>query len=217
MSEFSAATKRSRRAIAASLTASAALALSAYGWVPVVRAESRPVSADSAAAMPALPGDRIDLAFTAHFDGVGTEGIDNIWWSGKILGSDPGEVVIHVEQLGPASDRATAVWPVRATVTVAADNPIWSFAANMEGTLDWPSGSLQLHGKVSEGWMKGAPVQQIVTLDRIEFDGAGTLSLGLVTALRGERTTGTDTDTNTGTPTGGRSSCRSAGIRDIRP
>jgi hypothetical protein len=183
MSKVSAPARLSRRAVAASLTASAALALSAYAWAPIGSTESRPSSPPSATTVPALSDDRINLAFTARFDGVGAEGIDNIW-TGKVLGSEPGEIVIRVEHLGPEVDRAKAVWPVRAIVTVAADNPLWSFAADMDGTLDWPAGSLRLQGKITEGWMKGAPVQQVVTLDRVEFDGAGTLSLGLVTATR---------------------------------
>jgi hypothetical protein len=184
MSEPSASTKVSRRVATASLAACVAVSLSAFVWAPAGRAESHPASQQAARAGLAAPDDRIDLAFTAHFDGVGAEGIDNFIWSGKLLGAEGGAVVLRVAQLGAPADRTRAVWPVRALVTVATDDPLGSFAANMDGTVDWAAGSMRLTGTISDGWMKGTPVHQLVTLDRVEFDGAGTLAIELTPATR---------------------------------
>jgi hypothetical protein len=171
--------RRSRHAAALVVCVATALSASAFGWSPTQRSQRQwaPEAGPSTLAAPAT------LAFTLGFDGVGAEGIDNVW-RGELRTPEPGEIVLRVEHLRPEVDRAKAVWPVRAIVTVAADDPRRSFAADLDGTLDWTDGSLRMSGTVSEGWMKGAPVQQLVTLHRTAFDGAGTLSLGAVAAAR---------------------------------
>jgi len=171
--------RRSRQAAAVVVCIAAALSASACGWPPAQRSQRQqaPEARPSSFAAPA------PVSFALHFDGVGAEGIDNIW-SGRLLDPEAGEVVLRVEHRGPEMDRAKPVWPVRAIVTVAADDPRRSFAADLDGTLDWTDGSLRLQGAVSEGWMKGAPVEQLVALDRTEFDGRGTLSLGAIAAAR---------------------------------
>jgi hypothetical protein len=166
-----------RRATTAAMAACAAVALATIAWRPIERLEARGVAGTSTRA------ERIEMGYTLRFDGVGAEGVDNIW-TGKLVGAPNGEITIRVEHLGPEADRAKAKWPVRAIVFVAADDPRQSFAADMQGTLDWEVGSMELSGGISEGRMKGAAVWQKVQLDPKQFDGAGTLTIGLLTAKR---------------------------------
>ena len=170
-------TLRSRRVADAAVAACAALALAATAWRPIERLEAHAV------APAAAPADWIEMGYTLYFDGVGAEGIDNIW-SGKMIGEPRGEITVRVTHRGAEADRAKAFWPVTAIVFVAADDPTKSFAADLEGTLDWRSGQMRLSGAISEGWMKGAIISQRVDLDPRQYDGAGSLTVGLVTAKR---------------------------------
>lgn len=119
---------------------------------------------------------RTDLRYAIHFEGVGAEGVDDIW-RGRIEGPASGEIMLLVEYRGRPVDAAGPVWPVRVMAFVTADNPAQSFLAQMSGTIDWRSGDVQLRGQVSDGWMKGATVEQAFRLDGREFDGKGTLKL----------------------------------------
>ena len=167
----------SRRVADAAMAACAALALIAVAWHPIERLEARAVAQTS------VPTEQIEMHYTLHFDGVGAEGVDNIW-TGPIVGAPRGEITVRVAHRGPEAGRAKALWPVTAIVFVAADDPRESFAAELQGTLDWTSGQMRLSGGITEGWMKGAAVWQNVELDPRQFDGAGTLTVGLVTAKR---------------------------------
>jgi hypothetical protein len=166
-----------RRAATAAMAACAAVALAAFTWGPIERLEARGV-ADTAAR-----AERIEMGYTLRFDGVGAEGIDNVW-TGRLRGDAHGEVTLRLWHVGPDVDRAKAKWPVKAIVFVAADDPRQSFAADMEGTIDWKSGAMRLSGGITEGRMKGAAVWQNAQLDPKQFDGAGTLTIGLLTAKR---------------------------------
>jgi hypothetical protein len=129
----------------------------------------------------AAPAKRAQLEFGVSFQGVGAEGTDDIW-RGPLRGSTAGEITIRVEYRGRPIDAAQPVWPVRVFAFVAHDDPSRSFLAEEEGTLDWTTGTLELSGRVTEGWMKDALVEQTVRLDRSQFDGAGVLRLELSTA-----------------------------------
>jgi len=167
----------SRRVSDAAMAAAAALALIVVAWHPIERLEARAVAETSVAS------EQIEMRYTVRFDGVGAEGVDNIW-TGSMIGAPRGEITLRVAHRGPEADRAKAQWPVTAIVFVAADDPRQSFAADLQGTVDWPTGRMRLSGEITEGWMKGAVVWQNVELDPREFDGAGTLTVGLVTAKR---------------------------------
>jgi len=167
----------SRRVADAAMAAFAALSLIAVAWHPIERLEARAVTQTS------VPSERIEMGYTLHFDGVGAEGVDNIW-TGSIVGAPRGEITVRVAHQGPEADRAKVLWPVTAIVFVAADDPRESFAAELEGTLDWSSGRMRLSGGITEGWMNGAAVWQTVDLDPRAFNGAGTLTVSLVTATQ---------------------------------
>ena len=131
----------------------------------------------------ATRGGASELDYTVQFEGVGAEGVDNIW-RGPTGGATNGEITLRVEYRGAPKDVARPVWPVRVMAFVAADDPTRSFLAETDGTLDWKTGVMQLTGRVSEGWMQGAGVAQSLRLDRTQLDGAGTLRLDLATASR---------------------------------
>jgi hypothetical protein len=123
------------------------------------------------------------LRYAVRFEGVGAEGVDDIW-RGRLGGGTSGEITLRVEYRGAPMGVAEPKWPVRVMAFVAADDPSKSFLAESDGTLDWTAGAMQLEGRVSAGWMKGASVEQTLRLDRAQLDGAGSLRLEVVTASR---------------------------------
>jgi hypothetical protein len=131
----------------------------------------------------ALPGRFAEMRHNVRFEGVGAEGIDNIW-RGAVGGADPGEITLRIEYRGAPMDVSQPRWPVRAMTFVAANDPAHSFLAESEGTLDWSTGKLELNGSVTEGSMKGAAVAQTVHFDRNQLDGSGSIRIDLVTASR---------------------------------
>jgi hypothetical protein len=126
----------------------------------------------------AAPG-RLELGFSLRFEGVGAEGIDDIW-RGKLAGPVPGEVMIRLEVLAPASEPARGIWPVHAIVFVAADDAARSFVAELDGTVDWKSGAMRLSGVVTSGWMAGSPIAETAQIDPAQLDGDGTLRIGIL-------------------------------------
>jgi hypothetical protein len=118
--------------------------------------------------------DASSMAFSAKFEGVGAEGIDDIW-TGALDGTTKGEVTIRLEHLGSEMDRAKAVWPVHALVFVAADDASKSMITDASGTLDWRTGSLTMKGTVTDGYRKGSTVEETVKLDARTLAGSGVL------------------------------------------
>lgn len=154
----------------------AACALFALPFTPMA-----PDAAARAAAAPSI--EQPQLAYTVDFDGVGGEAIDDVW-RGPLGGATRGEITLRVEYRGGPMDVARPAWPVRVLTFVAADDPTRSLLAETSGTLDWESGIMQLAGRVSEGWMKGARVEQTLRLDRTRFDGVGSMRVALAIANR---------------------------------
>jgi len=126
---------------------------------------------------------RTEVRYSVQFEGVGAEGVDDVW-RGPLARATPGEITLRVEYRGVPRDVARPVWPVRVMAFVAADDPAKSFLAETDGTLDWHTGTMELTGRVSEGWMNGASVQQTLTLDPKHLDGEGVIRLEVVTASR---------------------------------
>jgi len=126
----------------------------------------------------AAPG-HVELGFSLQFEGVGAEGIDDIW-RGKLAGPVAGEVMIRLEVLAPASEPARPRWPVHAIVFVAADDAARSFVAELDGTIDWRSGEMRLSGVVTGGWMAGSPIGDTAQIDPARLDGDGTLRIGIL-------------------------------------
>ncbi len=106
-----------------------------------------------------LPTRHAEMKHDVRFEGVGAEGIDNVW-RGSVGGAEPGEITLRIEYRGAPIDVSQPVWPVRAMTFVAANDPSHSFLAETEGTLDWNTGKLDLTGSITEGSMKGAAVAQ---------------------------------------------------------
>jgi hypothetical protein len=165
---------RLRPELTRGVVACALIALPVTPTATIVGAQPAVVSAS---------GSRAELRYTVRFEGVGAEGVDDVW-RGPLAGATPGEVTLRVEYRGAPADVARPVWPVRVMAFVAADDPTKSFLAETDGTLDWRTGAMQLTGRVSEGWMNGASVQQTLTLDRKRLGGEGVIRLGVVTASR---------------------------------
>ena len=156
----------------------ATCALFALPFTPMAPdARARPTNA------PASSVEQPQLAYTVDFDGVGAEGIDDVW-RGPLVGATPGEITLRVEYRGRPIDVARPTWPVRVLTFVAADDPTRSLLAETSGTLDWDSGIMQLAGLVTEGWMKGARVEQTLRLDGTRFDGVGSMRVALAIAHR---------------------------------
>ena len=164
-----------RPALARGVVVFALLALPASPVTTAVGA--RPTNGSAASA------GQAELGYSVDFEGVGAEGIDNIW-RGPLGAATPGEITLRVEYRGAPMDVARPVWPVRVMTFVAADDPTKSLLAETDGTLDWHKGIMQLAGRVSEGWMKGANVEQTLRLDRTQLDGVGTLRVDLIMATR---------------------------------
>jgi hypothetical protein len=123
--------------------------------------------------------EHLELGFSLHFDGVGAEGIDDIW-RGQLAGPTGGEVVIRLALLAPTSESARPSWPVHAIVFVAADDAARSFVAELDGTVDWKSGAMRLSGLVTFGWMAGSPIGETAQIDPAQLDGDGTLRIGIL-------------------------------------
>lgn len=146
-------------------------------------AAHRAVSLRTPALASTLPARYAELRHDVRFEGVGAEGIDDIW-RGSMGGTEPGEITLRVEYRGAPTEVSRPVWPVRAMTFAAADDQAHSFVAETEGTLDWNTGTLELNGAVTEGSMKGAAVAQTVHFDRKQLNGSGTIRIELVTATR---------------------------------
>ena len=77
---------------------------------------------------------------------------------------------------GTCAPRQT-VWRVKASVLVKAELEETTFAADLDGTIDWKAGTMRLSGAVVEGRadLKGAPVA--LEGDLRDYDAAGVLRL----------------------------------------
>jgi hypothetical protein len=171
---------RARTALVAGVAGLAALVIALTGFRRTITVPSL----GPHAGVPPVPAtERVTLAYTARFAGVGAEGVDNVW-VGRLSGPTPGEITLRVEHLGAEAERAKPVWPIRVLTFVAADNVSRSFAADLTGTLDWRTGTMRLSGTVNEGWRSGAPAEQVVRIDPVAYDGQGTLDVGAVQAMR---------------------------------
>jgi len=171
-------TARIRPAMARAVATCALIALPATPTAPIVATHPPGAASIGPAALGAAT-----LRYTIRFEGVGAEGVDNIW-RGPLGDDMPGEITLRVEYRGAPMDVARPVWRVRVMTFVAADDPTKSLLAESQGVLDWDTGSMQLTGYVSEGWMKGASVEQTLRLDRTHFDGSGVLRVSLAVAHR---------------------------------
>ena len=157
--------RRALNRIRAMLGAVLALALIGFGQIAISAAHA---AAQTAEAQPNA------LEFGAIYTGAGAEGVDLIW-TGPLEGAPAGRATVRVEYVGSEADRAHPVWPVRALLFVSADDPTKSFVGELAGTINWPSGEMQLSGPVTDGWRRNARVEQSLSMNRPWFDGTGTI------------------------------------------
>jgi hypothetical protein len=93
-------------------------------------------------------------------------------------------VTVRVEYAGSEMGRNQPLWPVRALVFVAADDATKSFAGDLDGTLNWRTGRMQLSGTVTNGWRRNARIEETLSLDRERLDGTSTTRVAQLTAER---------------------------------
>lgn len=122
----------------------------------------------------ALDGDRAKSAYFAEFTGVGADGRDMVW-RGAVAGAAEGELTVRLAHVGRDVDTAKPTWPVEGIIFVSGDDPRLAFAAEVRGTIDWPTRRLTLAGEVSVGYLRGAHVEQ--TADLVDYDLSGELRL----------------------------------------
>ena len=151
-----------------------ALALIGFGQIAVSAAQAAPPSAH------AQPNA---LTFNAIYTGAGAEGVDLIW-TGPLEAPFPGRATVRVEYTGAEADRTRSVWPVRALLFVSGDDVTNSFVGELAGSVNWRTGEMQLSGPVTDGWQRGARVEQTLAMHRPWFDGTGTIRFVERTAER---------------------------------
>ena len=116
------------------------------------------------------------LGYSTRFAGVSQDGELNVW-EGAIGGELNGDMHLTVKLLGAPAEAARTVWRVKASVLVKADHEATTFAADLDGTIDWKAGTVRLRGAVVEGRgdLKGAPV--MLEGDLRNYDTAGVVRL----------------------------------------
>jgi hypothetical protein len=107
--------------------------------------------------------------FSAPFRGVGANDKD-LSWTGARGGSAAGEMVILLADKGPAIESNRRVWEVEGIVFLSG-TPEESFAAEVEGTIDWKQGTMVLRGRITAGRLSGAAFQQTAELRQLDLRG----------------------------------------------
>jgi hypothetical protein len=106
--------------------------------------------------------ETVRLPFAATFDGVSNA---SSVWDGQLRGQPGGRVRLTLRQVESPLAAAKPVWHVQARWTLQAEPATRSFAAELEGMVDWKAGATRLGGVVTSGWMKGAWIQQIARIE----------------------------------------------------
>jgi len=122
----------------------------------------------------AIDGDRTRSKYVAEFTGVGAEGRDMVW-RGTVAGVAVGEMTVRLAHVGRDVDTAKPTWPVEGIIFVSGNDPQRAFAAEVHGTIDWPTKRVKLAGEISVGYMRGAHIEQ--TADLVNLDLSGELRL----------------------------------------
>lgn len=96
-------------------------------------------------------------------------------WRGAIAGAALGELTVRLAHVGRDIDSAKPTWPVEGIIFVSGEDPQRAFAAEVYGTIDWPTKRAKLEGDVSMGYMRGRHIDLIA--DLIDCDLSGDLRL----------------------------------------
>ena len=107
--------------------------------------------------------------FSTQFSGVAANAKD-LMWTGPASGGVHGEMLILLADKGPAIASNRPVWDVEGIVFVSGA-PMESFAADVEGTVDWKQGKMVLHGRITVGRLRGATFEQTADLQQLDLRG----------------------------------------------
>ncbi|HEY6225227.1 MAG TPA: hypothetical protein VIW26_15700 [Gemmatimonadales bacterium] len=107
--------------------------------------------------------------FSMPFGGVAANGKD-LQWTGAADGGVPGEMRILLADKGPAGESNRPVWEVEGIVFVSGA-PEESFAAEVDGTIDWKHGRMELRGRITAGRLDGAAFEQAAELQQLDLRG----------------------------------------------
>jgi hypothetical protein len=107
--------------------------------------------------------------FSTPFSGVAANGKD-LMWSGAAGGGVPGEMLILLADKGLAVESNRPVWEVEGIVFVSGA-PEESFAADVDGTIDWKQGTMVLRGRITAGRLNGAAFEQTAELQQFDLRG----------------------------------------------
>lgn len=95
------------------------------------------------------------LSFRSTFWGVAADG-EHCVWQGPVAGAFRGRLTILLRQVEPAAAAANPVWHVASRWVVSDADTAHRFAADLEGMIDWKTGTVHLGGSVAEGWQQGS-------------------------------------------------------------
>ncbi len=98
------------------------------------------------------------LTFQSVFAGVAADR-QHCMWEGVVDGAVRGRLTIALRQVGEPAAAANPVWHVASRWTVSDNAGARSFAANLEGMVDWKAGTTRLAGVVTDGWLRGSWVE----------------------------------------------------------
>ncbi len=99
------------------------------------------------------------LTFRSEFAGVSADGQNSVW-EGSVHGAGRGRLRVELRQVEGPSEAASPVWHVVTRWSVGAPLGARSFTAELEGMVDWRTGATRLSGVITDGWLKGAWVQE---------------------------------------------------------
>ena len=123
-----------------------------------------------------------NVAFSLHFDGLGAEGVDDLW-RGSLGNPDGGMITIRVEHLASPLHNPLTSGPIHAEVFVSHDDLTRSFGADVTGSID-STGFVHMSGLIDVGPAAGTPVTVEAQLDPHRFDGHGIIRFLSMTAHR---------------------------------
>jgi hypothetical protein len=111
------------------------------------------------------------FAFATIFAGVDA-GQSSVW-EGGLSGPEGGQLRLSLWQVEPAEAAANPIWHVRTRWEARPGVDAHAFVAEMEGIVDWKTGTAHLSGVVTSGWQKGTWMEAEVRF--VQGDAEGTL------------------------------------------
>jgi hypothetical protein len=124
----------------------------------MLRSVTTCVSLVAALGLGATPPSR--LTFRGVFSGVDASS-ERLVWQGWVDGPTKGRVTVALGQVEEPAAAANPVWHVASRWSVFDDEggAARSFAGDLEGMIDWKSGTIRLGGTITDGWSKGSWVE----------------------------------------------------------